>query len=336
MKSIAEFIRGRLSVALIAGLLLPAAIHAAEPATVVPTNAEPVFAVVNGREISVRELDAAYQSALGQKFYHGAVPEGQAELVRREVAEALIERVLLEQEIARLEIKPDAIAVDKEVSEYDARYKDSPRWQQQRAQVLPGLKAQLEVRSQFDRLEKRLREVPAATPEEVRAYYDGNHKLFTEPEQVKLSVILLKVDPSAPKTVWDKAREEAQAIYQRLQKGADFADTARLHSGDGSAANGGDMGYMHRGMLPESVEALLNNFKVGATSEPITMLEGVALVRLDARKEAKLRAFEEVETRAGELLARARADQARKEAVARLHDAAAIEIKTPVDSAAAK
>ena len=334
MKSIAKFVRNGFSAILIAGMWLPAAIHAAEPSP--QAAAEPIFAVVNGREIAVRELDAAYQSALGQKFYHGAVPEGQAEAVRREVADALIERVLLEQEIARLEIKPDADAVEKEVSEYDARYKDSPRWQQQRAQVLPGLKAQLEVRSQFDQLEKRLRVVPAATREEVRAYYESNHQLFTEPEQVRLSVILLKVDPSSPKTVWDKARDEAKAIHQRLLKGADFAETARLHSADASAANGGDMGYMHRGMLPEKVEALLNDFKVGAVSEPLTMLEGIALIRLDARKEPKLRTFEEVEARATELLARERADKARQEAVARMRNAAAIEIKTPVDSAPAK
>lgn len=336
MKSIAEFIQERLSVILIAGMLLPAAIHAAEPSPVTPVQVEQIFAVVNGREISVRELEAVYQSALGKKFYHGAVPEGQAEVVRREVADELIERILLEQEIARLEIKPDADAVEKEITEYDARYKDAPRWQQQRVQVLPGLRARLEIRSQFDQLEKRMRNVPVANREEVRAYYESNPKLFTEPEQVKLSVILLKVDPSAPKTVWDKAREEAQAIYLRLQKGADFAETARLHSGDVTAANGGDMGYLHRGMLPEKVEALLNDFKVGAVSEPLTMLEGISLVRLDARKEATLRAFEEVETRAGELLARERADKARKEAVARLRDAAAIEIKTPVDSTVVK
>lgn len=335
MKSIVELVRSGVFALLIAGMLLPVT-HAAEPAAEAPMQVVPVFAVVNGREIAMQELDAAYQSALGQKFYHGAVPEGQAEVVRREVADALIERVLLEQEIVRLDIKPDADAVEKEVSEYDARYKDSPRWQQQRAQVLPGLRAQLEARSQFDQLEKRMREVPAATRDEVRAYYERNHALFTEPEQVKLSVILLKVDPSSPKTVWDKAREEAQAIYQRLQKGADFAETARLHSGDGSAANGGDMGYLHRGMLPEKVEALLNDFKVGAVSEPLTMLEGIALVRLDARKESKLRAFEEVESRAAELLVRERADQARKEAVARMRNAAAIEIITPVDSAVAK
>lgn len=336
MKSIAEFVRAATTAMFVAGVAMSAVANAADqvqeqqPEVV---RQEAVYAIVNGRQITMRELDAAYNSAMGQKFYHGQVPEGQAEAVRSEVAEAMIERVLLEQEIERLQIKPDSEAVDKEIAAYDERYKDSPRWQQQRAQVLPEMKAQLELRSQFSLLEKRMREVPAASRDEVRAYYEANQKLFTEPEQIKVSVILLKVDPSSPKTVWDKAREEAAAILQRLQNGADFAEAARLHSGDESAARGGDMGYVHRGMMPEKVEALLDNFKPGVISEPLTMLEGVALVRLDERKEAKLRKFEDVETRAGELLARERADQARKTAVSRLRSAAVIEIKTPVEPA---
>lgn len=327
MKSIAKFACGVFSAVLLA-VVTPTVGRAGEAA---PAQEDAVFAVVNGRVIGVRELDAAYNSALGKKFYHGAVPEGQAEAVRREAAESLIERVLMEQEIARLQIKPDVASVEKQLAEYEERYKDSPRWQQQREQVLPGLKAQLEVRSQFDQMEQKLRQVPTPTRGEVRAYYDSNKPLFTEPEKVRLSVILLKVDPSAPKTVWDKAREEAQAVYQRLQKGADFAETARLHSGDESAAKGGDMGYLHRGMLPEKVETLINDFKLGVVSEPITLLQGVALMRLDERQEAKQKAFEEVEARAAELLARELADRARKDAVARLRSAATIEIKTPVD-----
>lgn len=330
MKSLAKFIR---KAAIVAVVLLPLAAQAEEQAAAAPS---PVYAVVNGRQITMQELEAAYNSALGQKFYHGQVPEGQAEVVRREVADAMVERVLLEQEIERLQIKPDSEAVDKEVASYDERYKDSPRWQQQRAEVMPVMKAQLELRSQFNQLEQRMRQVAPATREEVRAYYEANQKLFTEPEQAKVSVILLKVDPSAPKTVWDKAREEAQAIYQRLQKGADFAEAARLHSADESASRGGDMGYVHRGMLPEKLEAMLDNFKPGAISEPLTMLEGVALVRLDDRKVAKLRPFEDVEKRAGELLERERSDRARKEAVSRLRDAAVIEIKTPLEAATTK
>lgn len=336
MKSIAVWLRKSLSACWLPALVLSGGIHAAEPTASAPAVGEAVFAVVNGRVLTVRELDETFKSALGKKYYHGAVPEGQAEIVRREVADALIERVLMEQEIERLGIKPEADVIEQRLAEYDQRYKDSPRWQQERAQKLPGLKAQMEVLSQFDQMEKKLREAPAPTPNEVRAYYDQNPNLFTEPEKVKLSMIMLKVDPSSSKAVWDKAREEAQAIYQRLLKGADFAETARLHSGDDSAAKGGDLGYIHRGMLPEKVESLLDGYTVGVVAEPVTLLQGIALVRLDERVPAKLRAFEEVEKRATELLMRERADQARKEAVGRLRSAANIEIKTPVDGATNK
>lgn len=319
--------------ALLGGLVFSGACLADEPAAP-PQGA--VYAVVNGKEISVKELDTVYSEAMRKKFYHGAVPEGQADAVRQEAAELLIERVLLQQEVARLEIKPDMASVDKQLADYDRRYKDAPRWQQQREQLLPGLRAGLEARSQLELLDKRMREAPPATLEEIRAYYQANQPLFTEPEQMKLSVILLKVDPSAPKSGWDKAREEAQAIYQRLKSGADFAETARLHSGDATAANGGDMGYVHRGMLPDKINEILDGLVQNVVSEPVTMLEGVALVRLDGRREPKLRDFEDVKTRAGELLARARSDNARKEAVARLRNAAIIEIKTPIAATTAK
>lgn len=322
----------------LSGMLLAGA-ALAEDAEVAaaPVVDEPVFAVVSGQVLTMREFERVFKGALGQKFYHGTVPEGQEEVVRREVAEALIERALMEQEIERLAIKPEAKVIDKALNEYDERYKDSPRWQQQREQALPGLRVQLEVRNQFEQLEKQLRAAPAPTVDEVRAFYEANQALFTEPEQVRISVIMLKVDPSSPKAVWDKAREEAQAIYQRLQNGADFAEAAQMHSGDESAAKGGDMGYIHRGMLPEKVEELMEDFTLGAVSEPLTLLQGVALVRLDDRVPPKLRAFEDVAPRATELLTRERSGQAREDAINRLRSLARIEIVTPVvDGAVAK
>lgn len=334
MKFLIKMICNSVMAAMLSGMLLSGAALAEDAAA--PLADEPVFAVVSGQVLTLREFEAVFKNALGQKFYHGTVPEGQEAAVRLEVAEALIERALMEQEIARLGIKPEVEVIDKALDEYDARYKDSPRWQQQREQALPGLRAQLEKRNQFEQLEKQLRTAPAPTVDEVRAFYEANQKLFTEPEQVRISVIMLKVDPSSTGAVWDKAREEAQAIYQRLQNGADFAEAAQMHSGDESAAKGGDMGYLHRGMLPEKVEELMEDFTVGAVSEPLTLLQGVALVRLEDRVPPKLRAFEEVEQRATELLARERSEQAREDAILHLRSQAKIEIVTPVVDGAEK
>jgi parvulin-like peptidyl-prolyl isomerase len=143
--------------------------------------------------------------------------------------------------------------------------------------------------------------VPAPKDDVARAFYEKNKSLFVEPEQVKLSLILLKVDPSSPQAVWNSAKEEGQRIHKRLKSGADFAELARLHSGDASAAKGGQMDYTHRGMLPETLAGTVDKLKPRDVSEPVQILQGVAILRLDDRKSAQQRPFDAVRDRAGEL-----------------------------------
>ena len=73
---------------------------------------------------------------------------------------------------------------------------------------------------------------------EVKAYYAANQAQFTEPEQLRVSVILLKVDPSSPAATWKQVDEQAQALAKRARAGEDFAALARQHSADPSAPQG--------------------------------------------------------------------------------------------------
>src|SRR6185503_17229974 len=106
-----------------------------------------------------------------------------------------------------------------------------------------------------------------------------------------LRIILLKVDPSSPQAKWDGARNEGAAIAKRLKGGADFKQLAKLHSAEGSAEGGGDMGYVHRGMLPESAQEAIDKLKPGEITEPVALLEGMAIFRLEQRKPPKLNAL---------------------------------------------
>ena len=287
-----------------------------------------LFAEVNGQIISAGEYESTFMTMARQKFYHGKPPEAQIQALRLEVADRLINRVLLLNEVKRREIKPDEKAIEIALAEYDKRYGNSPGWQQNRATLLPGLSEKLREQQLLERIESDARAIPAPSPAEVRAYYDAHNDLFTEPEKLHLSVILLKVDPSSPASAWDKAEEEAAAIRRRIEAGADFGALARLHSGDASAEKDGDMGYIHRGMLPEAMHEKVDKMKSGDLSTPIRVLEGYALLRLHDRREPKLRAFEEVSGRAKDLLQRERSESAWKEFVAKLRASASIRIDT--------
>lgn len=314
-----------------AGLLLGAEISPAAPSAETE-----VFARVGGRVISMREYQSALADGMRQKYYHGKPQEAELERFGREVGERLILQVLLSAEAARRGIEPDHAAVERQVAEYDRRYAANERWQQARDSVLPRLTAELERRSRLERLEASVRAVPAPTVAQVREYFAANPQRFTEPEQVRLSLIMLRVDPSAPDAAWKAAAEQAEEIRREVAAGADFAAIARERSADASAARGGDLGYVHRGMLPEAIERqFIDTLEPGTVSRPARLLEGIALVRLEARKPARLRSFEEVQATATELLQRERGERAWAELGAALRAASVVELSGPRAEASA-
>jgi parvulin-like peptidyl-prolyl isomerase len=188
------------------------------------------------------------------------------------------------------------------------------------------MRQRLENESRLQILEARVRDVPAPSEAQLRAYYDAHPETFTEPEQTKVSIILLKVDPSSSAEVWDAARKEAAALHERLKKGADFAELARMHSGDASAAQGGDMGYIHRGMLGELAQKAIDALKPGQNTAPVELLEGIALFRLVERQKPNLNDLATVKARAHDLWRRDEGERAWKGLIAKLRRETPIEL----------
>jgi parvulin-like peptidyl-prolyl isomerase len=285
--------------------------------------ADAVFAVIDGVRLSVPDYERALATAVRQRFYHRRPPEDSLAALQREVADELINRVLLLKEARRRGVQPDREKIDATLAAYEKRYGENPQWSQIRAEALP----RIEEESLLARLEAQVRDVPPPSEAGARAYYEGHRAVFTEPEQVRLSLILLKVDPASPPLTWEKADEEARAILRRVRAGADFATLARLHSGDAeSAKNGGDMGYLHRGMLAQALHEQLDEHQSGALSEPVRVLEGVAIFRLEDRRAERLRGFEEARQRAADLARRESGERNWSELVASLRKRAVIEI----------
>ena len=276
------------------------------------------FAKVGDTVITQQDYDAAFARASRGKFYHGKPPEAEVAALQREVGQGLIDDVLLQKEVQRRKIPADAKAVKEVLDGYEERYRQSEQWQANRARLLPGLKAKLEQESQLEQLRKTVRNIAPPTEKQLHQYWETHKDKFTEPEQIRLSMILLKVDPSSPQAKWDGARDEGAAILKRLRAGADFAQLAQLHSGDASAERGGDMGYLHRGMLPEPAQLALDKMKAGDLSEPVVLLEGVAVFRLEDRKAAKLNPLDKVRQRAQDLWMRDKGDEAWTQLLARL------------------
>ncbi|MDR6854325.1 peptidylprolyl isomerase [Variovorax guangxiensis] len=106
----------------------------------------------------------------------------------------------------------------------------------------------------------------------------------------------------------DAKRTTAQAVAQlaefkdRIQKGtADFAGLARDNSQDGSAKEGGDLGWSRPGQFVPEFEEAMNRLAPGQISDPVVSRFGVHLIQVVARRDAKLSQAEQREAARGVL-----------------------------------
>jgi peptidyl-prolyl cis-trans isomerase SurA len=98
--------------------------------------------------------------------------------------------------------------------------------------------------------------------------------------------ILLR--PSAQLTQQQAIARLAE-FKQRIQAGrADFAQLAREHSQDASAAKGGDLGWANPGLFVPEFEETLESLKPGQIADPIITRFGVHLVQVLERRQSTL------------------------------------------------
>lgn len=288
---------------------------------------DPVIARVADETITLRQFEAAFANAARKKFYHGQPPEAEVAALRREIADRLVDELLVFKEAQRRSVTHDAEWVRKTVAGYEAQYAASEQWQKNRERLLPGLTRFIEKQSLVVRLQQQVVDsVPAPDDKAERAYYRAHPEKFMEPEKLRLHSILLEVDPSSGKEAWEAARKEARELVQKIRDGGDFAKLASQRSADPSAAEGGDRGWMHKGVLPPKVQQVADQLTVGDISEPVTVLEGVVILRVDERQATQLRTLEEVKPRLDDLLAKDQREETWKQFVAGLRSATKVVI----------
>ena len=85
------------------------------------------------------------------------------------------------------------------------------------------------------------------------------------------------------------ARDKLNDFRRRIQSGqTDFATLARENSQDGSAEQGGDLGWAYPGQFVPEFEAVLNRLAPGQLSEPLISRFGVHLIQLLERRNTTL------------------------------------------------
>jgi peptidyl-prolyl cis-trans isomerase SurA len=80
------------------------------------------------------------------------------------------------------------------------------------------------------------------------------------------------------------ARHKVEGLYDRIVHGEKFAELARLHSLDGSATKGGDLGWLYPGDTVPEFERAMNDLDPGEVSRPVKTPFGYHLIEVLERR----------------------------------------------------
>ncbi len=100
-------------------------------------------------------------------------------------------------------------------------------------------------------------------------------------QQTRARHILIKVNEIVSES---EALHKMATLRERLAHGGDFAELARLYSQDGSAPNGGDLGWIYPGDTVPEFERAMNNLAIGELSQPVQSPFGYHLIQVLERR----------------------------------------------------
>ncbi|OTP76059.1 MULTISPECIES: peptidylprolyl isomerase [Burkholderiaceae] len=153
----------------------------------------------------------------------------------------------------------------------------------------------------------------------------GQGQAADAPKLVQTHVrhILLRVTDGTSEPA---ARQKLLEIKADVAKGGDFANYARTYSSDGSASQGGDLGWISPGETVPEFERAMNNLKDGEVSDPVRSEYGYHLIQVLGRREAEGSVQQQLDL-ARQAIGQRKAEQAYSDWLRELRDTAYVQYK---------
>jgi peptidyl-prolyl cis-trans isomerase C len=150
------------------------------------------------------------------------------------------------------------------------------------------------------------------TDKEVRERYDRQIASTPPANEVRARHILVAT------------REEAEEVIHELDAGGEFAEIAKEKSKDGTAKDGGDLGYFGPGQMVEPFEKAAFALNVGDyTTEPVQTRFGWHVIKVEDKRTQQPPPFDEVKSQIRAAMIR----EKYLAEVAKIRDAAEIDVK---------
>lgn len=162
---------------------------------------------------------------------------------------------------------------------------------------------------------------------EVENYYNSHKQEFQQPEEVKLSEILISTPNPDDAAQVSEAERKADDVEARLKSGADFTTVAKADSGGPTAQDGGRLGTYKRGDLPKVMEDATFDLKPGQFTTPIRTRQGWLILEVNDHQSAGQQPLPAVENQVQEAVGMTKMEPAMRTYLTTLRDQAYIDIR---------
>ena len=240
-------------------------------------------ALVNGVAISMEQYTKELNVQLARVSQQGQqISDDQMAAMKKNILDSLIEREVLYQQSQKVGIQVSDQKVDDQLAGIKKRFPNETEYKNALSkmnlsedEVKVQIKRGLSIR---DLIDQQITSKVVINVEESKAYYDKNPQMFKQPEQIKASHILIKVDAKADDAQKAEARKKIEAVQQKLKDGGDFAALAKEYSEGPSSAKGGDLGYFKRGQMVKPFEEAALALKPNEVSDIVETRFGYHLI----------------------------------------------------------
>jgi len=273
-------------------------------------------AIVNGVAISMEQYTKELNVQLSRVSQQGGqVSDDQLATLKNNILDSLIERELLYQQSQQIGIQVTDQKVDDQLAAIKKRFPNEDEYKNALAkmnlseeEVKEQIKRGLSIRELID---QQITSKIVITDEESKAYYDKNPQMFKQPEQIKASHILIKVDAKADEAKKAEARKKIEEVQQKLKDGGDFAALATEYSEGPSSTKGGDLGYFRRGQMVKPFEDAALALKPNEVSDVVETRFGYHLIKVYDNKPEQTLAYADVKDK---IIQRMKQEKIEKEA----------------------
>lgn len=261
--------------------------------------ADRIVAVVNDEVITLSELNRGFEPYAKniQAGYKGNNPEEVMAKSKAAFLQRLIDQILIEQEAKKAGMGMASIkdvevmgVINNMLAQNNASMDTYLKKLAAEGKTLEDVKK--DVKGQLLRMKLLRREVQSkilVTDEEIGEYYDKHRQDYEGKEAVHIKLILLPVPAGANKATRESVKEQARQLHTRILKGEPFEQLAAQYSQGPAAAQGGDIGFVERGVILPDVEKAAFSLAVGQVSSVIETETGFQMIAVVDKRGAGLK-----------------------------------------------